>query len=295
MRLMYLMATALGVTTVSLFITFAGRFNLKVAEASVWGQLGDFVGGLVNPWVGLFTVFLLLSTLRLQQQELSEQRAETVRQNDILTLQSFEQSFFSWLNSYGEMLRGLEYSYRGPDDDEETERGPAELSRGLPVLRHHLNAVLHVPGYKDKPDAYAALRTSNFHELSNDELSAACMAVLNQWSARCRLQADDVGAASRTLYALIRWVHTSPTLKESAQRAHYMDIIRARMTLQERRAMMIDCLLKENRDDLVKIGVEYEFLTDKVARGRSALRALWTAILKIEAKRSAGKALPSSL
>lgn len=46
---------------------------------SVFGPIGDFFGGILNPILTFFTVFLLLQSLKLQRQELADTRAELAR------------------------------------------------------------------------------------------------------------------------------------------------------------------------------------------------------------------------
>lgn len=41
-------------------------------DAAVWGALGDFFGGILNPFFSILTIYLLVKSLRLQNQELSD-------------------------------------------------------------------------------------------------------------------------------------------------------------------------------------------------------------------------------
>lgn len=62
-----------------------------------WGQFGDFLGGIVNPSVGLVTIILLVWTLRSQQIELKEQRRQMAKQ-------AFEQMFYAWFSALQKSL-----------------------------------------------------------------------------------------------------------------------------------------------------------------------------------------------
>jgi hypothetical protein len=57
-------------------------------ELEAWGQTGDFFGGLLNPVVGLTSVFLLLSTLRQNREALNTSKIELERSSVALSLQS---------------------------------------------------------------------------------------------------------------------------------------------------------------------------------------------------------------
>src|SRR4051812_44080053 len=71
---------ALVILSGSLLAAYFSRFGTLPDKSEAWGQFGDFMGGVVNPFVGIFTILLLIRTLRLQRQELAETRAEMVRQ-----------------------------------------------------------------------------------------------------------------------------------------------------------------------------------------------------------------------
>lgn len=41
------------------------------ADSAAWGQFGDYVGGVINPVVGLITIWLLTASLKQSQQEMA--------------------------------------------------------------------------------------------------------------------------------------------------------------------------------------------------------------------------------
>ncbi|HOY24708.1 MAG TPA: hypothetical protein PK002_16240 [Cellvibrio sp.] len=41
------------------------------ADAAAWGQFGDYVGGVINPVVGLITIWLLTASLKQSQKEMA--------------------------------------------------------------------------------------------------------------------------------------------------------------------------------------------------------------------------------
>lgn len=51
---------------------FGGRLKLSLSnDATMWGAFGDYVGGLVNPIVGLATLFIVANAFLVQRKELS--------------------------------------------------------------------------------------------------------------------------------------------------------------------------------------------------------------------------------
>ncbi len=88
------------------------RFSGGLSERhEYWGQFGDYFGGLLNPIFGLLSFVALLIALVLQSRELhasmKELRASTLAlesQHDVLTKQSFENTFFQMLRRVGEIV-----------------------------------------------------------------------------------------------------------------------------------------------------------------------------------------------
>ena len=85
-----------------------------------WGQFGDFLGGLLNPIVGLATIYLVLINVRLQKRELSLALQEMKNsnsaldaQNAAIEIQNFQNTFFNWLNSYREVINDAQFETRG--------------------------------------------------------------------------------------------------------------------------------------------------------------------------------------
>lgn len=46
-------------------------FDFSDEAAARWGQFGDYMGGVLNPIIGLFTLFLVLLSIRIQRKEMS--------------------------------------------------------------------------------------------------------------------------------------------------------------------------------------------------------------------------------
>lgn len=53
-----------------------------------WGQLGDYLGGLINPVVGIVTVVLVVMTLRTTRNEAREARAQIAKQLEYMDRQA---------------------------------------------------------------------------------------------------------------------------------------------------------------------------------------------------------------
>ena len=113
------MVVILGVAVLALLVAvgvyFANFHGHPLAEApDRWGQFGDFLGGALNPVFGFLSVLALLVALVLQNRELRlsteelRNSSEALKgQNKAIEHQSFEQTFFAWLNNYHELLQSV--------------------------------------------------------------------------------------------------------------------------------------------------------------------------------------------
>lgn len=101
--------------------------NPKSAEH--WGQLGDFIGGILNPTLSFIAFLTLIYTLKMQSDELKEAREESKiareeakianrtqeYQTKIFERQSFESAFFGLLNAHLKIIENIKYQ----DNDED--------------------------------------------------------------------------------------------------------------------------------------------------------------------------------
>ena len=109
-RTPYIAAGVLVVLIASYAIAFIQNGWAKSPE--VWGQLGDYIGGLLNPLVAGFALMALVVSVRLQKAELADTRKELENsrlameeQGKTAEQQRREQRFFDLLNLYQETLK----------------------------------------------------------------------------------------------------------------------------------------------------------------------------------------------
>lgn len=91
-----------GAWAVALIIGYAIIFRaLPVNERpDAWGQFGDYMGGLLNPLISLFTLIVAVSVWNLQKTELLETRKALEEQAKTAEQQRREQRFFDLLDLY---------------------------------------------------------------------------------------------------------------------------------------------------------------------------------------------------
>lgn len=247
-----------------------------VSNQSEWGVFGDFFGGLLNPIVGIVTLVLLVKTLlsqqraielqsdelALQRQELKSQREETARstaaldaQHQAIVRQSFEQSLFTWLGSYRELIRELQSNM----SDFQERQGRSLLN----AMAHRLS----YEGLQGKTNSYVWRR---FDEEAWETIVArAKLGRRRDQIAVCRLidilldeyseleskHESDLGSLYRTLYRMLSWIDDSPLSNED--KWHYVALVRAQLSTSELVLLLLNGIYYD--------GMNLGFLCEKYA------------------------------
>ena len=94
---------AAGIVLLFAFSSYVYQFYIVLdfplsKDQAVWGQLGDCIGGLLNPLFGFISIILLIKSLSLQNEsnrKLIEQIENTKRTE---SLKSFESLFFNLID-----------------------------------------------------------------------------------------------------------------------------------------------------------------------------------------------------
>lgn len=88
-----------------LIITWGGYYlnfgvdGILSSKTEVWGQFGDYVGGVVNPILSFFTIYLLIQSIALQRDSNESLINEINRQERLEEYKKFELRFFHLLES----------------------------------------------------------------------------------------------------------------------------------------------------------------------------------------------------
>lgn len=81
--------------------------KLNFREASAWGQLGDFMGGILNPLISACTLAVAVMVWNLQKTELSATQKALKEQAETAEQQRQEQRFFDLLNVYQQTVSSI--------------------------------------------------------------------------------------------------------------------------------------------------------------------------------------------
>lgn len=106
----YIFAAALLILVVFLayFWHFYVILGYKLSDDSaIWGQLGDFSGGVLNPLLSFVTIVLLIKSLTLQNEANLALRSELKNSEKTEKFRSFEVLFFNLVNSQKDLFESF--------------------------------------------------------------------------------------------------------------------------------------------------------------------------------------------
>ena len=221
-----------------------------------WGTFGDFFGGILNPIFGFGSFIALLVTivyqakelklsrneLELSREELSKSANALAAQNKAIELQSFEQTFFSWLSTYRELLNSVS----------DTNNSRQSLL-GREALYHLwkknlssaeiLNTMYKVDMYGDytqlKPEfdnsydhTFKALSDyKKIETIAGDKQHTFANYIHNIWCFLYQEEEYQLDSLFRTAYRLISWIDSQqPERLDDKQKWLYISIFRSQLS-----------------------------------------------------------------
>lgn len=97
-------AAAAAFLLFGVFASYILQFHFKLGygisdDPAVWGQLGDYFGGLLNPMLSFISLVLLIKSLTLQNQANQDLRNEISNTRKSERLRSFEAQLFNMIDS----------------------------------------------------------------------------------------------------------------------------------------------------------------------------------------------------
>ncbi|HFJ8954282.1 TPA: hypothetical protein ACGWHD_003093 [Serratia liquefaciens] len=101
-------------------------------KTDVWGQFGDYLGGVVNPILSFITIYLLLNSIRLQREANSTLLDEIKRQELLEEYKKFEVRFFHLVECQNSNFS--RFSMKIGDVDKQSDGVVEELAGGAAVI-----------------------------------------------------------------------------------------------------------------------------------------------------------------
>lgn len=229
-----LVSTVTTLAVVLYYSNFGGRSLSEDPEQ--WGQFGDFLGGVINPVVGLVTVFLVIVSISVQRKELAATVEEMKSANEGAARMSFEQSLFAWLASYQNLLESI------VDRDRSGRKLLKWWSSAFsgPVTFNNFRSdgtSIYINSYASLEALVASAATE---PVARNQVGVVFERALNGFINRYNHQRSDLDALLRTLYRLIRWIDSSAW--SAKDKWHYVALVRAQLSSIEMAYLLYNSL-----------------------------------------------------
>lgn len=214
-RLTWLAYVGIAVA-VAAIAAFVGKFARSPFsdDPQHWGQLGDYLGGVLNPTFSFLALLALLATLgiqvrelRLSVRELRNSADALVKQNETLRQQTFEGTFFQLLRLHNDIVASLSIpglslhgraclahycsEIRGRLINAKATEDPAKFlsvyapfhEEHLPVLGHYFRLLYNIVKLVDQTDGIDQRFYTNLvrAQLSSDEVLLLFYNCLSPW------------------------------------------------------------------------------------------------------------------
>jgi uncharacterized membrane protein len=69
-------------------------------DSQYWAQFGDYVGGTLSPLIAALALIALAYTIRQQQEQISQLRKQSAKEDLLRTIDKLEEDFNRWLTRY---------------------------------------------------------------------------------------------------------------------------------------------------------------------------------------------------
>ena len=172
---------ALIICVISLFFFLWKReYNLNTISADVWGQFGDFIGGIIGTLIAYISVRLLVKTLKAQYDSNKELIKSNKQARDVYEIQQFNEMFKTLFSLYQQALDKYQFN---------------NLEKGHESMAHIVNNELIKEGFN-------LIKTSDFSK--NNKLAKDIYR--NLYSKKHQI----ISVHFRVLYRLFQLIDTAP-------------------------------------------------------------------------------------
>jgi hypothetical protein len=216
---------------------------------AAWGTFGDYMGGLLNPLISLFTLIVAMKVWGLQKTELLETRRAVEEQGKTAEQQRREQRFFDFLTIYRSTVDSIEFEMT-------SKSGDAVAFKGKRALKHLTSK--HV----QNPFGWFA----GFFEIQHSNsgwFEPEWQRVISEWDSRSPV----LDHYFRMIFTLLR--EAKPILLEDRYR--YIKMLRAQLSRDEVNLIALNLLFDEEGKKMRDLVCQYGLLKHMP---QSALRSI---------------------
>lgn len=212
------------------------------AKRASWGALGDYFGGLLNPFFAFFGLIMLLATLIQSQKELSLTREEIKKSTEALqeqaqtqSRQRFEGTFFQLLSLHQEIVKSIDL-YNS--DTKHSMSGRDCFSVFYERFKKQFNTTLY---YLINPSEKTPGLALDIYNLPSDKVKEFQPKIETINSAYLEFydkNQAEIGHYFRSLYNIAKFIHTS----DIEDKRLYSNLLRAQLSVNEMALIFYNCL-----------------------------------------------------
>lgn len=277
-----LIATITIVSYKFIYLPYSNAFSGVTPNAkntsdirAAWGQLGDYFGGTLNPIFGFSSFVALLITILYQAKELNASTKELknsatalAAQNKAIELQSFEQTFFSWLNTYRDLLNAISGNLHNKSLEGrnylfsawKNELSESQISQTM-FKRNNFGEISNQPKDQFAGNYDSLDNTSSYNRVKTiaEQNPQECYNhILIIWTQLYRDNEYQLDSLFRTLYRLLVWIDSQQVGRlNDAQKWLYVSIVRSQLSWIEMAYLYYN--------GLTPVGFKFKFLIEKYA------------------------------
>ncbi len=238
---------AVALLAIGMLVAYAKTFGPILSnKQDIWGQFGDYFGGVLNPLLSSLALAAVLVTLRIQAQDLKTAQDENRQTNRHLNdqamyirLQSFESVFFRLLDIHLDAKKEFTYSegtivHTGKFAFESTGKDFSDFEQ-------ETLANLQLPASEDEKNKI----TIDFEERFGNIFSTyfrSMYQILKYVDNYEGLKLSAEQTSSEDLHATDLGKNQRQYTREYLAKRQYINMLRAQMGQSERRALFASCL-----------------------------------------------------
>lgn len=230
----------------SLFIPYDRINGVKIGTFTInidrYNNLGDFIGGVTTPFLSIAAFILLYMTYKSQKKELEESQEILRNQNEVMTKQQFETTFFNMINLHNQIVNQISIICDVHDEygnilktRKETIRGRECFDGFYNIFRSFHKSFFENPAVPKNPkDDFIDLVYTEFYEKRQSML----------------------GHYFRNLYHIVKFVDNA-NIKNKKE---YTNILRAQLSKYELLLLYFNCLSRNGSEKFKPLVEKYSLL-----------------------------------
>jgi hypothetical protein len=275
-------AVVVALVVVSLYFYQFRVYPLSIDNTD-WGTFGDFVGGTLNPFFAFMAFLALLTTIKIQSNELELTREELAKsslalesqsesfkiQNDSIKQQNFENTFFNMLNLHNEImvalkikekglpikgkLNGMDISFnRHIYNETNNKLGKDAICEVLGIFNRFLIDFNTYPNYEN-----SSMSKFNDEEYKDYKLHPKQCNRTNELYLMFHDNLQQVfGHYFRNIYQILKFISNSSI----ENKKFYANIFRAQFSKDELELLFYNCASDIGNEKFLPLIIEFEFL-----------------------------------